>query len=149
MATVEVESRVAGPRTDEGLRNVFFETGAARMTVRELILRTVEEQVRDLNARRELTRQDLLRRFARQYQTEDEIRELRDATGRGDHPARFARPAPIQLDAAQHHALEAFTEGRCVIFVGNEQMSSLAQEIELGASTKVQFLRVLPLQGGA
>lgn len=148
MATIEVESRILGPRRDDGLRDVFFEAGGERMTVRALILRTVEEQVRDLNARRELSHQELLRRFARQYQTEEEILALREDAGRAANPDHSRKVRTIDLERAQQHALDAFTTGRVVVFVGNDQMESLDQEIELGAATNVQFLRVLPLRGG-
>lgn len=149
MATVEVESRILGPRGDDGLRNVFFDTGGERMTVRALILRTVEEQVRDLNVRSELTHRELMRRFARQYQTEEEILALREDAGRAAIPDLSGEARAIDLRRAQQNAVAAFSAGRIVVFVGSEQMESLEQEIELGAATKVQFLRVLPLRGGS
>lgn len=130
------------------MRNVFFTVGTERLTVRNLILRTVDEQVRDLNARQELSHQEILKRFARQYQTEDEIRALRNETGRAAFPARATKARIIDIERAKKQALEAFTSGRCVVFVGDEQMNSLDQTIELRTATKVQFLRVLPLQGG-
>jgi len=34
------------------------------------------------------------------------------------------------------------------VFVGERQMESLDQEVELKAATPVQFLSVLPIQGG-
>jgi hypothetical protein len=148
MATIEVESRVLGARRDDGMRNVFFDVGSERLTVRTLVLRTVNEQVRDLNARQELSHQEIQRRFARQYQTEDEIRALRNETGRAVFLTGSTKARTIDVERAQKQALEAFTSGRCVVFVGDEQMSSLDQTIELSAATKVQFLRVLPLQGG-
>jgi hypothetical protein len=148
MATVEVECRIVGPRRDDGLRNIFFEAHGERMTVRALILRTVEEQVRDLNARSELSHQELLRRFARQYQTEEEILALREEAGRAAITDRLSKARTINLGRAQQNALDAFSTGRIAVFVGSEQMDSLEQEIELGAATKVQFLRVLPLRGG-
>jgi hypothetical protein len=148
MATIEVESRVLGARPQDGLRSVFFDAVGERITVRALILRTVEEQVRDVNGRRELTRQEVLRQFARQYQTEDEIRALRTESGQAAFPTRSTKPRTINVEQAQKQALEGFRSGRFVVFVGDEQMANLDQPIELRTATKVQFLRVLPLQGG-
>jgi hypothetical protein len=147
MAMVEVRSRVLGPGQGDGMRNVFFDSGSERLTVRTIILRAVEEQVRDLSARKELTHQQALRMFGRQYQTEDEIRALREEEGRASVP-NISPPNPIDLTHAQRHALDAFAAGRCLVFVGERQMESLDQEVELKVSTSVQFLRVLPLQGG-
>jgi hypothetical protein len=59
-----------------------------------------------------------------------------------------AGPAQIEVGRAQRQALEAFEAGRCLVFVGELQMESLDQEIELKAATPVHFLRVLPLQAG-
>lgn len=145
---VEVRSRVLGPSHGDGMRSVFFDSGSERLTVRTIILRAVVEQVRDLSARKELTHQQALRMFARQYQTEDDIRALREEEGRASVP-NTSPPAPIDLSRAQRHALDAFDAGRCLVFVGERQMDSLHQEVELKASTSVQFLRVLPLQGGS
>ena len=147
MAVVEVRSQVVGPSQGDGLHNVFFHAGSERLTVRTIIMRAVEEQVRDLMARKELTHQQALRTFARQYQTEAEIRALRDEEGRSKVPDT-ARPAQIEVGRAQRQALEAFEAGRCLVFVGERQMESLNQEVDLKAATPVQFLRVLPLQGG-
>src|SRR5260221_9927676 len=122
MATIEVESRVLGARREDGIRNIFFDAGTERLTVRTLILRTVTEQVRDMNARHELSRQEILRQLARQYQTEDEIRALREESGRAAFPGRSPRTRTIDVERAQQQALDAFTSGRCVVFVGDEQM---------------------------
>ena len=99
MGVVEVRSRVVGPSQGDGLHSVFFDAGSERLTVRTIIMRAVEEQVRDLMARKELTHQQALRTFARQYQTEAEIRALRDEEGRSKVPDR-ARPAQIEVGRA-------------------------------------------------
>lgn len=147
MTMVEVRSRVLGPGQNDGMRSVFFDPGSERLTVRSIILRAVEEQVRDLSARKELTHQQALRTFARQYQTADDIRRLREEEGKASVPSTAA-PAPIDVGRAQQQALEAFEARRCLVFVDNREMESLDQEVNLAASTSVQFLRVVPLQGG-
>ncbi len=147
MATVEVESRVLGGPSESGLRSVFFDAGP-RITVRQLIERAVAEQVRDLNARSELAHQELLRRFARQYLTEDEILALREDEGRAMVMNPKSKAREISVEKSQSQALEAFSAGRCVVFVGDEQVPELDQEMVLGPATKVQFLRLLPLRGG-
>lgn len=148
MATIEVESRVLGARRENVLRNVFFDPGVERLTIRAILLRAVEEQVRDLNARQELSRNEALRQLARQYQTEEEILALREEKGRAAYPDRERKARPIDLERAQKHALDAVKAGRCVVFVGDRQAESLDEEVEVGGATKVQFLRILPLRGG-
>jgi len=147
VATVEVESKVLGAPRGSGLRNVFFDAGP-QITVRELIQRAVAEQVRDLNARSELAHQEQLRRFARQYLTEEEILALRQDEGRAALIDPRSKSRQITVEESQAQALEAFTAGRCVVFVDDEQMTELDQQVVLGPAAKVQFLRVLPLRGG-
>ena len=147
MPRIEVESRVVGAPRDGGIGSVFFEA-ASHMTVRELITRTVEEQVRDLNARRELTHRELERRFARQYLTENEILALREDDGRAAIPNVKSKSKAIDTKRAQVQAIEAFSAGRCIVFVGEEQKTDLDEEVLLGSATRVQFMRVLPLRGG-
>jgi hypothetical protein len=148
MLVIEVRSRVVGAGSGDGLGSIFFNSGSERFTVRALILRAVEEQVRDLNARKELTRLEAERRFARQYQTESEIASLRERTGR-DAFGAGRKPRRIELAAAQRHALEAFTSQRCLVFVGDRQVHDLDEEVDLRSDSKIQFVRVLPLRGGS
>ena len=142
MPRVEVQSRVIGAGPSGGLPNVFFDYHSERLTVRSLLLRSVEEQVRDLNAARELTGQEALRRLARQFQTEEQIVALRS------EDRRESRSTHIDLSSAQDHAVAAFTSQRCLMYVDGIQMEDLDQEVFLKPNSTVQFVRLLPLRGG-
>lgn len=148
MPVIEVESRVVGPGGGEGLDSVFFEHPADRVTVRTIILRAVEEQLRDLTVRRKLHRQEALRQIALQYETEAEILERREAEGHARSPVRPPPGPAIDLGRAQQRALRTFEVGRCLVFVGDRQMVRLDQKVEVAAGTRVRFIRLLPLRGG-
>ena len=149
MAMVEVVSRVIGAEPGAGLGNVFFDAAAARITVRELLERTVEEQVRDLVACRRLSASQAWRELARQYQTPEEIVALREEEGRVTSTAGSSRNSPdIDVASAQRRAAAAFRRGLCLVIVEGRQMESLDEELTVGTGTRVEFLRVLPLHGG-
>jgi hypothetical protein len=51
-----------------------------------------------------------------------------------------ARPAQIEVGRAQRQALDSFEAGRCLVLVGERQMESLNQEVEVKAATPMQLL---------
>jgi len=145
MIRVEVEGKVVGGGPDAGAGRVFIES-SAQVTLEELIRLTVQEQVRELLAHRKLSADDVEAKLASQYQTVEEIRRLRQAIGK----AAFGPPRTpnIDIENVQRTAIEAFRAGRYMVLVNDRQLEKLADEIELDADTDVQFIRVMPLQGG-
>jgi hypothetical protein len=142
---IEVESKVVGGVADSGAGRVFIET-SARVTLEQLIRLAVQEQVREMLAHRKL---DAEERLVRQYGSVEEIRRLRETTGRAVFGPASGRKAPqIDIEEAQGKALHAFGDGRYMVFVDAQQLEKLSDEVELSTDTKIQFVRVLPLQGG-
>lgn len=148
---VEVRSRVTGAG-GEGVPDVLLDLASERTTVRELIRRAVEEQVRLLRVDAARCR----RALDRQYLSMDEIR-AQAATG----VVRLPSPAPggpghadrrraadldVATEVAQAH--RAFDGNVFVVFVGGRQVERLDEEIVLVLGQPVAFLRLVPLVGG-
>lgn len=78
--TVEVRSEVFRSRPEEGLPPVVLRALDERVTVEELIGRTVEEQVRELRVGRDAGARQARQRLDRQYLT---WREISDGAEKG------------------------------------------------------------------
>lgn len=132
---VEVEARIVGGSGDRGLGRVFLNPAQRDATASELIKLGVDEQIRELLAKRRLSTSEAIRALRRQYQTTGSLTSL---------------PEETRLDAVREteRALAAFTAGTCLLFVNGEQVHDLAQPVTFEANTKVQFLRLIPLAGG-
>ncbi|TMF51414.1 MAG: hypothetical protein E6I24_02305, partial [Chloroflexi bacterium] len=119
MIRVEVEGKVVGGGPDAGAGRVFIES-SAQVTLEELIRLTVQEQVRELLAHRQLSADDVEAKLASQYQTVEEIRRLRQAIGK----AAFGPPRTpnIDIENVQRTAIEAFREGRYMVLVNDRQL---------------------------
>jgi hypothetical protein len=97
---------------------------AEQITVRELIARRVQEEVREHNRARTGPFNGL----------------VRPANGGEGHEVDWER----QRDAA----LAAFAGNGFFILVGNRQVESLDETIRLELGTEVSFVRLVPLVGG-
>ena len=148
---IEVQSRIAGlAANDQTLQPVILDLIDERITVAELIRRTVEEQVRDLIAHRKLDALKAQEALQRQYHylSDDEIAsQAKQGTVR--YPS--SRPVSIpQIDpqAETEKALAAFEQGGYMILIGGRRVERLDEQITFAPGTKVTFLRVMPLAGG-
>ena len=148
MSTIEVRCRVAGPRRDEAaLPALPLVLTSERLTVRELIERTVEEQVRELAARDRLSVEQQRRALRRQYLTEDEVRR-QAAAGAVRFPSAVAEVRSIDPAEAVHMAVDGFERGAFLVLVDGRQAERLDEVLEPGPGSRVTFLRLVPLAGG-
>jgi len=147
--TIEVQSRVVGRDSDEPtLVPVVLELLEERITVAELIRRTVEEQVRELVVRRKLDAQQARRALDRQYLTDEEIMAQAEQ-GAVRYPSRRAAHVPeIDPETEVQKALRAFEAGSYLILIDGRQVERLDEELTFAPGVKVMFLRLMPLAGG-
>src|SRR5437879_3738912 len=101
MIRVEVEGKVVGGGPDAGAGRVFIES-SAQVTLEELIRLTVQEQVRELLAHRQLSADDVEAKLASQYQTVEEIRRLRQAIARRLSGRHELRILILRTSSARH-----------------------------------------------
>jgi len=141
---IEVRSRALGASGDD-LPAVLVRLADEPTTVRELIRRAVEEQIRELASDAARCRRVL----DRQYLTNDEL-EAQARTGAIRMPARPGTRPPVGPDPATEvaRAYRAFAEGTFVVFVGGHQVADLDEEIALRLGEPVVFLRLVALAGG-
>jgi hypothetical protein len=119
---IEVRSKVPGAAGDR-LPDVLVELTTDRTTARELIRRTVEEQVRLLWVDKTHYQSAL----DRQYLSNEDIK-AQAANGVIRLPAP---PTSIDVEAEVARALQAFERGVFVIFVGGRQVDRPDDEIVL------------------
>jgi hypothetical protein len=137
---IEVRSRIPGPAGDAP-PSVLVGLASEQTTVRELIRRTVEEQIRELRADAARCR----RALDRQYLSTEEIR-AQAATGVVRYqPHDLTAPDPAREVDRAHRA---FTNGVIAIFVGGRQVTELDEPIEVRLGEPVTFLRLVALVGG-
>lgn len=146
--TVEVTSLTAGAAEEKSpFPAVDFSFDHEVATTRELIARTVEEQVRHLNSKVEQSAERKRAMLDRRYLSEVDI----DALAR---EGRISVPTPAEddglLDAGREleKALYGFRQQRFFITVNGWQPENLDDDILLTKHSKVAFIRLIPLAGG-
>lgn len=142
MIEIEVRSRIPGS-SGEDVPAVLVRLAGGRTTVRELIRRAVEEQIRGSRADTARCRRIL----DRQYLSEDEIR-AQAGTGAIRVPSQAPAPASPDVPAEVERAHRAFSRGTFVVFAGGRQVSDLDEEVTLKPDEPVLFLRLVALVGG-
>jgi len=117
------------------------------LTVAELIQRSIEAQVRELQIQHQMDAQQVRRALERQYLTTSEIAEQAQQ-GAVRFPSKPHNTLQIDTKIEVKKALQAFTDGAYIILVNGQQVENLEAEITLSQETKVVFLRLMPLVGG-
>jgi len=146
--TVEVQSRVVG-NTGGDLSTVLFEVFEERITLKELILRTVQEQISQMLAEKRMEAARVKELLDRQYLPADEIAS-QATRGAIRFPSARQRSDIPQIDANREgqRALDAFTAGKFAVLAGGHQYTRLDEEMDFAQQTSVIFLRLTPLVGG-
>ncbi len=147
--TIEVRSRIMGlAQAPSPLDTVLLEMLVEKITLAELIQRTVEEQVRELVVRRRLQAEEAASVLGRQYMTAQEIAE-QAARGAVRYPSKHkGKSAELNPAAEAKRALKAFEAGAYMVYADGRRIESLAEEVTFAPGTKVTFLRLMPLRGG-
>ncbi len=146
---IEVRSRVAGLKADDlTLQPVILDLIEERITVAELIRRTVEEQVRDLMVRRRLDALQAQQALARQFLSDEEVSNQARRGAVRYPPARSAGVPQISPQAEVQKALAAFERGTYMVMIDGKRRERLDEQITFAPETRVTFLRVMPLAGG-
>jgi hypothetical protein len=115
------------------------ETRGEPLTLRGLITRIVQEEVRAFNERQEARR-------LTQALTQADIERglMRGKVDMGGHSA----PHRATAEAAVGAALLAFEDGLYYVFVDDEQQTNLDREVYVRPDSRVMFLRLVALAGG-
>lgn len=135
MATITVESSVTvNGRLASSLAPVTLAFREQEIRVAELIRRTVEEQVRVLQARLQ--------------PDSEESGEAREALAR-QYGGEIERDgAAIDAGEAVRRAQEAFHKGYFVILIDGKPAADLEEKLMFAAGTSIRFVRLTPLVGG-
>ncbi|GEM_PF-697586 len=144
---IEVRTRLGGaPPQSSALDSVYLRLTEEQLTLADLIRRTVEEQVRELLAQK-LDVLAIERALDRCYLTDDEVSAQAERDGAVRLPKR--RLGQIDAEVEVGRALAAFESRSYVVFVDGRQVENLEAKINMRLDTRVTFLRLMPLAGGA
>jgi len=146
--SIDVQMRLGGAAPAAGalgpLRLDLFEE---QLTLSALIRSTVEEQVRELRMRHALDWLAIAAVLDRHYLTEAEVAAQAANAGAVRLPSR--QPGPLDAELEVRRALAAFERGVVAVFVDGRQLEQLDEVITVRPGTRVVFLRLMPLAGGA
>jgi hypothetical protein len=154
---LEIESIVVGSVSRApAVPRVRLELATERITVRDLIARTVRQQIAELIEQRRVSQDEALRALEQQYLkaslTADEIAE-QAATGRVSlHGPGDRRPGDLKfsVDNEVRKAIDGFRNRAYLVMRDGVPLpaSDLDTDIVLTPKTKITFLRLTPLVGG-
>ncbi|MBA2286566.1 MAG: hypothetical protein H0W02_13895 [Ktedonobacteraceae bacterium] len=149
MQHVEVHSRSLQTTSQEpGLPTIVLDFLHEEITVAELIRRTVEEQVRELQAARKLNAGEARRILNRQYLTQEEMDE-QAASGMVSLPLGTQAGEPdIAIADEVRRACRAFKKQAYLIIADGRRMTALDEKILFRPGSSVTFIRLIPLIGG-
>lgn len=110
---------------------------SSTITLRELIRRRVYEEVQEYHA---APPSAAFRGLVTPNDTESALNGLKPVS----HPVKRR----IDWEVQYERALQAFTGNGFFVLVGDRQVESLDEELELKVNTEVSFLKLVPLVGG-
>ncbi|MEO6891426.1 MAG: hypothetical protein ABI324_20760, partial [Ktedonobacteraceae bacterium] len=145
----EVCSRSLQTTSQEpGLPTIVLDFLHEEITVAELIRRTVEEQVRELQVARKLNAGEARRILNKQYLTQEEVDE-QAAAGLVSLPVGTRAGEPdIAIADEVRRACRAFKKQAYLIITDGRRMTSLDEKILFRPGSSVTFIRLIPLIGG-
>lgn len=118
--------------------SITLETGAERITLRDLITTRVREEVARYNARQ-----------ADPGPAGDIFAGLVMPEGAVPTPSGFRMPSrrPVGWEQQAAESLKAFRRNRFFVLVGGRQVTGLDEELELTADCDIRFIRLVALVG--
>ena len=120
------------------------------ISLRDLIARSVEEQIAKLLDEHQKTASQTLALLERQYFDNDELAK-QATSGKIAMPSnRVADAANGKIETAREikRATQAFQAGKYKIFVNGREYVELDETISLTEGMKINFIRLMPLVGG-
>ncbi|MEA1977749.1 MAG: hypothetical protein U9N80_07590 [Chloroflexota bacterium] len=150
---IEVTTKVIG-ETDLSLQMmpVWVVVDVETITAKEIIARAVETQVKKLlSSKPKIDLKKARRILVRQYMSQDDVDTHGVKSGTKHSPGEISVEAwepEFDVGVEIERALEAFEGGRMVMFVDDQQMHEMGEEVTITDDTKVKFIRLTPLVGG-
>lgn len=124
--------------TGQSLYELSLEFLTERITVRDLIRERVSHEVREFNRRQgELTFRGLVQ--------PTDTEQILNGAGVA---FRLKRHRPIDWEVQFERAMVGFANNGFFVLIDHQQADSLDQEFMIGPTTRVSFVRLIPLVGG-
>lgn len=143
-----VTSVSATADSTDTLPDIQFWVPQDTISLRDLIARTVEQQIADLLDNHDRSVRDSQRLLDRHYLDEHEVREQAE-TGK----IALTKPTPnerLSINTAEEikRAQRGFVQQRYMIFINGRQLLDLDEFISYPEAINVKFIRLMPLAGG-
>lgn len=150
MVSVAVESVIVGTNTSNlpTFNTIELNLISERITVKDLIYRTVKQQIKHyLNIKKEEA-QTVQKMFNRQYLSNSEIeKQAKEGTIQIPSDTKQNPPA-ININRECQRAVQCFNGNVYKLLIDGETMEELEYEITLTPKSKIVFIRLMPLVGG-
>ena len=114
---------------------IVLEFLTSEITIRELIRERVYQEVQDYNLER--AKQPVFRGLVQPTDAEQTLNGYKLKTER-----------QIEWQPQFDKAVEAFEAGSILLLINDRQAESLDEQVTIDPSTKVSFLKLVPLMGG-
>jgi hypothetical protein len=132
MTTITIEDKTTANFRTGGLKFVLA-VPQTRLTVRDLIQARIKQEVADYNEKLP----DIFRTLVQPAGAETTLNGFRMAVKR-----------PLNWQTQFDKAIEAFERNGFIVLVDGKQVETLEDYIDIGPTTTVSFLKLVPLVGG-
>ncbi len=149
MQLVEVRSRtLQGTSQEPALPTIRLDILHEEISVAELIRRTVEEQIRELQVARKLNVAQTQQVLDKQYLTQEEVAEQAETGTIRLAPATSPQEARVSTTAEVRKAWRAFEKQAYLVIVDGRRVTTLNEIVVFQPGSAVTFVRLMPLIGG-
>ena len=150
MISIEVESVIVGDKNENqpGLSPVKLELVSENIVVRDLIFRTVKQQIQHHLKNEKKAAEIVKVMLRRQFLSQPEIDE-QSKKGKVSIPKnKKSEKSTIDIDKEFKLALSSFNSNTYKLIVDGETMDELDEVVHLQSESSVVFIRLMPLIGG-
>lgn len=121
----------------QSLYEVAIEFLTERITVKDLVRERVRQEVQHFNRKRSEEFQGLVQPTGAEMVLNGRTTAF-----------RMQKHRPLDVDEQVERALEGFTNNSYFILINDNQADSLEQEFSICPTTRVSFVKLIPLVGG-
>ena len=147
MLNIKVSSEIFGSdKAAEKMPDIHLKLISEQVTLKEIIHRTVHEQIKQLQ-NDSVTQAQIEKRLRNQYLDNEDIAQLALDGKISYSSAKQTHPMPSVEDEVIR-AINAFKRNKVKVFIDGEHISSLSDSHALYDGCVVNFIRLIPLVGG-
>jgi hypothetical protein len=149
MHKANVTTIAMGGADKQSLPKVCLNLASERISVKELIERTVKKQIISLREQLHHHDSEIKRMLNRHYLAGGQVDTMAESGKIAlPHVKKTPQRERISIEDQQRQALAAFKLGKFKVIVNGNELVSLDDTAILTDNTKITFIRIIPLTGG-